>query len=103
MKSINPYSGDIVFEAETHGQAAIEAVFDNLVKWSAHFCKAAKTAGRTEIRCQDGGNKSGAFLRVGKALRLTIGLIPAQINLDHSKRKNEAESCCNQQLNQRQA
>ena len=25
MKSINPYSGDIVFEAETHGQAAIEA------------------------------------------------------------------------------
>ncbi len=25
MKSINPYSGDTVFEAETHGQAAIEA------------------------------------------------------------------------------
>ena len=31
MKSINPYSGDTVFEAETHGQAAIEAALTRAV------------------------------------------------------------------------
>ncbi|WP_439637536.1 NAD-dependent succinate-semialdehyde dehydrogenase [Oceanicaulis sp.] len=31
MKSINPYTGDTVFEAETHGQAAIEAALTRAV------------------------------------------------------------------------
>ena len=31
MKSVNPYTGDTVFEAETHGQAAIEAALTRAV------------------------------------------------------------------------